>query len=133
MTQPGYTDPRKIPEVKITLPNDIRSLEDANRSSLGVQANMFQFFVDVEISDFNKSVWGSFVPDSNIKLDMTIQNTPFDKEFADKYSIPNPRDTRSLHVNTVNPEKDFASNNFVKFKTYVMEPLDGSPYGKTQR
>ena len=134
VTQPGYTDPRKIPDVNISLPNDIRSLEDANRSSLGVQANMFQFFVDIEINDFDKSVWGSFVPDRNITLDMTIKNTPFDKEFADKYSIPNPRDTRTLHVNTVDPDVDISedSNNFVRFKTYVMEPGNGSPYGKTQ-
>ena len=132
--QPGYNDPRKIPDVKITLPNDIRSLENSNNPSLGVQANMFQFFVDIEINDFNKSVWGSFVPESEITLDVSIRNTPFDKEFADKYSIPNPRDTRTLHVNTVNPSTDLneSANNFVRFKTYVMEPADGTPYGKTQ-
>ena len=134
VVQPGYTDPRRIPDVRISIPNDLRSLEDANKSSLGVMANEFQFFVDIDINGFNKSVWGSFVPEENITLNMTIRNTPFDKEFADKYSIPNPKDTRTLHVNTVRPEDDMSSssNNYVRFKTYVMEPEYGSPYGKTQ-
>ena len=133
--QPGYNDHRRIPDVRISLPNDIRSLEDANKSSLGVMSNEFQFFVDIDINGFDKSAWGSFVPENNITLDMKIKNTPFDKEFADKYSIPNPKDTRTLHVNTVKPDDDMSTSsyNYVRFKTYVMEPQYGSPYGKTQK
>jgi hypothetical protein len=133
--QPGYKDPRRIPDVKVNLLKDIRSLEDANKSSLGVMANEFQFFVEIGIDEFDKSVWGSFVQEDSITLDMTIKNTPYDKQLADKYSIPNPKDTRTFHVNTVDETTDIPQDggNYIKFKTCVMAPENGSPYGKTQR
>ena len=133
VVQPGYKDPRRIPDIHVTIQKDIRSLEDANKSSLGVMANEFQFFVEIGIDGFDKSVWGSFVQEDSITLDMTVKNTPYDKQFADKYSIPNPKDTRTLHVNTVDEASDIPHDggNYVRFKTCVMEPENGYPYGKT--
>lgn len=61
LTQPGYVENRKIPKVELTLNKDLVELERANNIENGVLCNQFQFFVDVDITDFDRSVWGSYV------------------------------------------------------------------------
>ena len=130
VVQPGYKDLRKIPNVGVSIKKDIRSLEDANRSDLGVTSNEFQFFVEVSIDDFDQSIWGSYVPEDDIRLNMEIRNMTVDYDFVEKYGIQRIQQTRTFHVNTV-ADEDF-NNNYVRFKTYVMDPSFSTYRGKTQ-
>lgn len=140
MTQPGYTDTRSIPKVTIDLKKDLKSLEESNRSDLGVMANQFQFFVEVGIDGFDRKSWGSFVDENDITLNMTIKNADVDYENVQKYGIQLVQQTKTLHVNTpssyVSIEsdkyKDFEKN-YVRFHTYVADPSDGSMFNRTQR
>ena len=140
VTQPGYTDTRSIPNVTIDLKKDLKSLEESNRSDLGVMANQFQFFVEVGIAGFDRKSWGSFVDENDITLNMTIRNADVDYENVQKYGIQLVQQTKTLHVNTpssyVSIEsdkyKDFEKN-YVRFHTYVADPSDGSMFNRTQR
>jgi hypothetical protein len=130
VTQPGYEDKRTIPNVSIDILRELKTLEDSNRSDLGVTSNQFQFFVEVSVDDFDRSNWGSFVSEDDITLDMTIQNAKVDYDDVVKYGIQLVQDTKTLHVNTVS-EDDF-KNNYVRFHTYVAAPNMGSMLGKSQ-
>ena len=132
VTQPGYTDTRSIPNVTIDLKKDLKSLEESNRSDLGVMANQFQFFVEVSIDGFDRKSWGSFVDENDITLNMTIRNADVDYENVQKYGIQLVQQTKTLHVNTSDKVNDFEKN-YVRFHTYVADPSTGSMFDKTQR
>lgn len=130
IVQPGYEDMRRIPNISVEMHKDIRSLEDANRSDLGVTSNEFQFFVDVAIDEFDQNIWGSYVPEENIALNIELKNMTVDYDFISKYGIQKIQPTRTFYVNTPS-DADF-KNNYVRFSTYVMDASAGVYQGKTQ-
>ena len=132
VTQPGYVDTRTIPNVTIDLKKDLKSLEESNRSDLGVMANQFQFFVEVGIDGFDRKSWGSFVDEKDITLNMVIRNAEVDYENVQKYGIQLVQQTKTLHVNTTDKTNDF-KNNYVRFHTYISDPVNGSMFNKTQK
>lgn len=66
LVQPGYTEKRKIPKVNLSIDKEIQNLERANSVSNGVMCNQFQFYVNVDIDDFDSDIWGSYVNDSSV-------------------------------------------------------------------
>lgn len=124
--QPGYKDKRLVPKVSLDINKSLISLENSNRSTNGVLCNQFQFFVDVNISDFTREAWGSYLNEDDIKLDIEIKNTEKDYEFIDKYTIQNAEDMYTFHINTDDTSTaDFDSYNYVRIKTY---PVSNSAY-----
>ena len=130
--QPGYTDNRLMPKVSLDMDNTLIGLEKSNRSSNGVLCNQFQFFVDVNVSDFTREAWGSYLDEDNILLDIDIKNTPKDYEFIDKYTIQNAEDMYTMHINTNDTSTaDFNSSNYVRIKTYLVSNDVYSPEDAT--
>lgn len=133
LTQPGFKDNRKMPTVNLTLNKDLESLENSNKIENGVLCNQFQFFVDIDIDDFSSDIWGSFVPEENISLNIDIANIPIDYDFVNKYGIQAAIETYSLtgwpvSVNDLKPKF-----NFVSMVPYLVNNDISDPYGKTQK
>ena len=121
LTQPGYTEKRRIPKVELNLRKDLDFLENCNKVQNGVLCNQFQFFVDIDISDFSRECWGSYVPDSSISLDLEIKNAPADYDIIKKYSIQNAKSMYTLHIKTDDTADDFDDKNYVHIKTSVID------------
>lgn len=130
LVQPGYIDNRKIPKVNLEIKNDLDTLERSNDIDNGVLCNQFQFFVDIDISDFSRDYWGSYVPEEDITLNFDIVNTPVDYEFVERYGVQSAENMYTVHVNPVDSEKDF-DNNYCAIKTYLIDNEISVPYTKT--
>ena len=127
LTQPGYTEKRRVPKVNLNLRKDLEFIENGNRMSNGVLCNQFQFFVDIDISDFSAECWGSYEEEENISLDIEIRNSQSDYDTIRKYSIQNAKAMSTLHVNSVKNadgtenETDFhGSHNYFRIRTHVI-------------
>lgn len=129
LVQPGYIDNRKIPKVKLEIKNDLDTLERSNDINNGVLCNQFQFFVDIEISDFSRDYWGSYVPEEDITLNFDIVNTPVDYEFVERYGVQSAENMYTVHVNPVDSSTDF-TNNYCAIKTYLIDNELVDPYTK---
>ena len=134
LTQPGFIDNRKMPSVKLTLNKDLESLENSNKIENGVLCNQFQFFVDIDIDDFSSDIWGSFVPEDSISLNLDIANIPIDYEFVDKYGIQAAVETCSFNAWPVDASNDIPfKSNYVSINSYLVNNDISDPYGKTQK
>lgn len=134
LIQPGFIDNRKMPKVNLSIKNDLDSLERSNDIDNGILCNQLQFFVDIDISDFDKESWGSYVPEENITLNFDITNTPVDYEFVERYGVQSAEDTYTLHVNPVDNDNDFGNSknpNYFTIKTYLVNNDIVDPYSKT--
>lgn len=121
LTQPGYTEKRRVPKVALNLRKDLDFLERSNNVANGVLCNQFQFFVDIDITDFSRECWGSYVDDDKITLDLEIKNAQSDYDIIKKYSIQNAKSMSTLHIKSDEPDIDFANNNYVRIKTTVID------------
>lgn len=130
LVQPGYIDNRKIPKVKLEIKNDLDTLERSNDINNGVLCNQFQFFVDIDISDFSRDYWGSYVPEEDITLNFDIVNAPVDYEFVERYGVQSAENMYTVHVNPVDSSNDF-TNNYCAIKTYLIDNELVDPYTKT--
>ena len=54
LTQPGYIDNRRVPKAELQIRSDLNRIELSNQLKNGVMSNQFQFFIDVNISDFKQ-------------------------------------------------------------------------------
>ena len=109
--QPGYIDNRRVPKVNLELRNDLNRIELSNRLENGVMCNQFQFFIDVNISDFSEDLWGSYVDKDDITLNLDITNCDTDYELIQKYTIQQAKKTSTLHIDNVHDE-DLTDNYF---------------------
>lgn len=130
LVQPGYIDNRKIPKVKLEIKNDLDTLERSNDINNGVLCNQFQFFVDIDISDFSRDYWGSYVPEDDITLNFDIVNAPVDYEFVERYGVQSAENMYTVHINPVDSSTDF-TNNYCAIKTYLIDNELIDPYTKT--
>ena len=95
LEQSGYIEKRKIPKVNLKILKNLDELENSNKFSNGVLVNQFQFFIDIDIEDFNSDVWGSYEKD--ITLNFDINSTPVDYDFITKYGVSGAMETYTLH------------------------------------
>lgn len=128
--QPGYTEKRRVPKVSLSIDKELQSLEKANSISNGVMCNQFQFYVNVDIDDFDSDIWGSYINDSSVRLNFDIRNVTTDYDFIEKYSSESAYETYTLHCNT--KSEDFV-NNYVSMNTYFVNNDVADPYNMSQK
>ena len=88
ITQPGFTDPRVIPQIELNLHTDVNELESYNTINSGILCNQFQTFMDIKITDFDYDSWGKYISDINdTTLDVDIINIPNDLKWQESLSI----------------------------------------------
>ena len=131
LTQPGYIDNRRVPKVNLELRNDLNRIELSNQLKNGVMSNQFQFFIDVNISDFSEDLWGSYVDKDDITLNLDIANCKKDYELIQKYTIQQAKDTYTLHIDNVN-DSDIADNYF-KIKAFLVGTEIRNPESVSQK
>lgn len=89
VTQPGFTEPRAIPEFKLSLHNDFESLDKINKLDNGVMCNQFRTYLDIEIDKFDDTTWG--VSDmEDITLDFDISHIPYNSQVNNKSNEKRP-------------------------------------------
>ena len=126
VTQPGFTDYRKLPEVKLNLHTEFNELQDINQK---VAANKFVTYLDVQIPDFYTS-WCRY--NDKAKLSVRIKNVPYDQNWVNKY---NSTLTSRAMIKMVPDEdmdylglQDIAFMNYVKFnmecENAIVDPDD---------
>ena len=131
VVQPGYAETRKVPKVALNLRKDLNTLELSNQSENGVLCNQFQFFMDVIISDFERSNWGSFVEEDDVTLNMDIVSAEYDYDFISKYQVQSAVPTTNLHINT--PENDVdCADNYCMIRTFLVGTDIGDETGTSQ-
>lgn len=89
ITQPGFKDTRKIPEIKLNLSSCQDNLTEVNTLENGVLCNQFKTYLDIEINNFSADDWGLCGTD-DVYLSFDLTNIDFDNEYISKYSIENP-------------------------------------------
>jgi hypothetical protein len=130
MTQPGFTDNRRLPQINLKMNKDIESLEKSNNIDNGILCNQFQFFVDIDITDFEREYWGSYVQDSSLTLNFDITNCPIDYDFIERYGVQSSEETYTVHVNPVDSSNDF-NDNYCSIKTFAVTNDIDDPYNMT--
>lgn len=79
--QPGFKDFRVKPKIVFTPRIYNNDLEKSNNLESGVLCNQLQYFIDVDIKNFNAETWGKYKKDSKIDLYFTFNR--FNKEKSD--------------------------------------------------
>lgn len=70
----GYIEKRTVPNVSLHIYNDMESLDKFNKVDNGITSNQFQFFMRVDIKNFDDTNWGIYEQYFNdIKLTFDIQ------------------------------------------------------------
>ena len=129
LKQPGFSDPRTIPNVNLNIHTDINELESFNTIESGILCNQFQTFMDINITDFDYDTWGKYiVNDTDTTLDVDITNVPNDLDWQQSLSISQsytratlkllPDDQVILTDDTISNVK---YNNCVKFNINVFK------------
>ena len=131
VVQSGYADNRRIPQVSLTMRKDPDRIEQANRLRNGVTANQFQFFIDIDISDFDQTVWGSYSDDEDITLNIDIKSCDADYEMIRKYIIQQARKTSTLHINNVSASD--LDDNYFRIRTSVVGTEIANPESVSQK
>lgn len=130
ITQPGFTDPRVIPQVELNLHTDVNELESYNTINSGVLCNQFQTFMDVKITDFDYDSWGKYISDINdTTLDVNIINVPNDLTWQESLSISQAYTRATIKIlpdnDIILTENNFTDsvkyNNCVKFSVNVFK------------
>lgn len=80
VTQPGFKEPRKIPEFKLELANTFEKLSEINSLDNGVMCNQFRTYLDIEIEDFNDMTWG-YAGLDDVTIDFTVSSVPYDYKY----------------------------------------------------
>lgn len=119
VVQPGYAETRKVPKVALNLRSDLNTLELSNKTENGVLCNQFQFFMDVIITDFERSNWGSYVNEDDVTLNMDIVSAEYDYDFIKKYQIQAAIPTTNVHINTPGDTDDF-DDNYCMIRTFLV-------------
>ena len=141
LVQPGFAESRKIPVVNMSIDKQLNQLEKANNIENGVLCNQVQFFVNVDISDFDENVWGSIASDNDVTLNFDIKNCKTDYDFIEKYSIESATETYTLHSYNDIENDDFAEDtstgqphsiNYCSIKTYLVDNDITDPYNMSQ-
>lgn len=102
ITQPGFTEPRAIPEIKLSLTNDFENLDKINTLDNGVMCNQFRTYLDIEIDKFNEQTWG-LAGMEDITIDFTVSSVSYDYDY-----IKN------------NPTSDYKTRPFIKLCTNTL-------------
>ena len=131
VVQPGYIDKRRVPKVNLELRNDLNKIELANQLKNGVMCNQFQFFIDVNITDFSEDLWGSYVDSDKITLNLDIKNCDYDYELIQKYTVQQPKKTATLHINNVTSED--LNDNYFRIKAYLVGTEIRNPESVSQQ
>ena len=87
--QPGFQDPRTIPGVNMKLSSCFDELSEVNTIDNGVLCNQFRTYLDLEITGFDISNWGSYGTD-DVYIDIELKNVQYDNQQILKYNIENP-------------------------------------------
>lgn len=138
LVQPGFAESRKIPVVNMSIDKQLNQLEKANNIENGVLCNQVQFFVNVDISDFDENVWGSIASDNDVTLNFDIKNCKTDYDFIEKYSIESATETYTLHSYNDIENDDFEDKsthepiNYCSIKTYLVDNDITDPYNMSQ-
>lgn len=130
--QPGYIEKRIIPKVNLKIDKELTKLEESNKLTNGVMCNQYQFFIDVDIEDFTREAWGSYVDEDSITLNFEITNATIDDDFIEKYAIYSTEETYTVHVNTVDNKTD-NEDNYISIKTTVVDSTETDVYNTSQR
>lgn len=136
VTQPGYIDNRRMPKANLVMRKDLNRIELANQLKNGVMSNQFQFFIDVDITDFEQQMWGSFSDDDDITLNIEIKNCDSDYEMIRKYIIQQAKKTSTLHINNVqkeNTNKTDLDENYFRIRTYLVGAEITDPESVSQK
>lgn len=132
LTQSGYVEKRKPPVINIDIKSDLPELESSNDIEKGVLSNQFQFFVDIDVQEFNADVWGSYVDEKDITLNFTVANATTDYEFVSEYGAQSTLSTYTLH-SVIDKGQENMTNRFVRIKIDALEPENKSPMDMTQK
>ena len=117
ITQPGFKDPRVEPVVTLSKP-DLISLEKSNIDTNGVLTNQFQFFVDIDITNFNYDTWGKY--DSSVTLDLTLKTASDNYDIMKKTAVIS---SRKIATVKLFPETDASvRNNYLSLTSDIMFP-----------
>lgn len=88
IVQPGFTDPRTLPQVSLHLHTDINELESYNTINSGILCNQFQTFMDINISNFDYDSWGKYIGDeSDALLNLRIKNVHNDLDWQESLQM----------------------------------------------
>lgn len=99
ITQPGFSDPRTLPTVKLTMHNQIQDLELYNTLENGILCNQFQTYMDIDIDNFGYDNWGRFENDiENVTLDLEITNVKTDLQWINENNIANAYNRATIKV-----------------------------------
>lgn len=120
IVQPGFSDTRDLPIVKLDIEQNFQKLEKINSISNNVLSNQFVTYLNIDIKDFKKQ-WGKFITnDTNITLDINIANITYDIDWQNKYVINKECDRRTFKI--INESDDVSIlNNYVKFDMNIDE------------
>lgn len=84
--QPGFTDYRDVPNIKLTLHNQMNDLEKYNTIDNGVMCNQFRTYLEIDVEDFYEK-WGRQLPvDCSVQLNFTVKNIATDIKWRQKYT-----------------------------------------------
>lgn len=130
--QPGFTDNRYIPEIKLNLNNDIISLSQINTQENDVKCNQIVSYLDIDISDI-KNLWKSCCEDySQLGISFDIENIDYDLLWKDEYVVDNGTPKRST-IKFV-PTIDEELNNYISLTAEcdsLILTIDSSVYAMT--
>lgn len=86
IVQPGFKDPRVIPDVSLISRISQVDLEKSNSIENGILANQFQWFIDVSVDGFNNQSWAKYTDD--VSVDLTIETDWTNYTMLTDYNYP---------------------------------------------
>ena len=139
ITQPGFTDPRNIPSVELTMYNKITEVEQFNKVEQGILCNQIQSFMKIDINDFNYDSWGKYIDNlDDTTLELEITNIQNDLEWTDDLTITQKATRATIKLllddqNILKDEDKISLNNCIKFTVRgFMLPDNKTIYDVTQ-
>ena len=70
----GYKEYRTLPIINLKTYNDIESLEKLNNKDNGILCNQFQYFINIDVDNFDNTNWGQlydYIGDSSLSFELT--------------------------------------------------------------